>query len=280
MKTKYFDEIGLSGCQRLAYYEWGDTRNDRVVVCVHGLTRNGRDFDALAQHLSPHFRVVCPDMPGRGKSQWLPNPMDYGYPLYMGIAGALVAQLGVKQIDWVGTSMGGLIGMILASQSGSPVRRLVLNDVGPFIPKKALERIVDYVGKAPKFKDLGEAENYLRQVHASFGPLSEEQWCHLAVHSTRALHDRTLALHYDPAIALALRAVPSQDVDLWALWDSVRSPTLVLRGSDSDLLSFETAKEMMRRGPKVKVVEVQGVGHAPALMEDDQINAIKNWLLE
>jgi pimeloyl-ACP methyl ester carboxylesterase len=280
MKTKYFDEIGLSGCQRLAYYEWGDTRNDRVVVCVHGLTRNGRDFDALAQHLSPYFRVVCPDMPGRGKSQWLPNPMDYGYPLYMGIAGALVARLGVKQIDWVGTSMGGLIGMIMASQSGSPVRRLVLNDVGPFIPQKALERIVDYVGKAPKFNALGEAEHYLRQVHASFGPLSEEQWRHLAVHSTRALHDRTLALHYDPAIALALRAVPSQDVDLWALWDSVRSPTLVLRGSDSDVLSFETTKEMMRRGPRVKVVEVQGVGHAPALMDDDQINAIKNWLLE
>ena len=280
MKTKYLDGIGLSGCQRLAYYEWGDTRNDRVVVCVHGLTRNGRDFDALAQHLSPHFRVVCPDMPGRGKSQWLPNPMDYGYPLYMGIAGALVAQLGVKQIDWVGTSMGGLIGMIMASQSGSPVRRLVLNDVGPFIPKKALERIIDYVGKAPKFRDLSEAENYLRRIHASFGPLSEEQWFHLTEHSTRVLHDRTLALHYDPAIALALRAVPSQDVDLWALWDSVRSPTLVLRGSDSDLLSFETAKEMMRRGPKVKVVEVQGVGHAPALMEDDQINAIKNWLLK
>ena len=280
METKYLDGIGLSGFYRLAYYEWGDTANDRVVVCVHGLTRNGRDFDALAQRLSPHFRVVCPEMPGRGKSQWLSNPMDYGYPLYMGVAGALVAQLGVKQLDWVGTSMGGLIGMMMASQSGSPVRRLVLNDVGPFIPKKALERIVDYVGNAPTFSDLDEAENYLRQIHASFGPLTEAQWRHLAVHSTRALDDRTLALHYDPAIALALRAVPTQDVDLWALWDSVRSPTLVLRGSDSDLLSFDTAEEMKLRGPRVKVVEVQGVGHAPALMEDDQINAIKNWLLE
>ncbi len=280
MKTKYFDKIGYSGCHRLAYYEWGDAANDRVVVCVHGLTRNGRDFDTLAQGLSPHFRVVCPDMPGRGKSPWLSNPMDYSYPVYLAVANSLVAQLDVKQLDWIGTSMGGLIGMMLASRPDSPVRRLVLNDVGPFIPKKAVERIVDYVGNAPRFSDLEEAENYLRQVHASFGPLSEEQWRHLVVHSTRILDDKTLALHYDPAIALALRTVPPQDVDLWALWDSVRSPTLVLRGSESDLLSSATAEEMLRRGPKVKVVEVLGVGHAPALMADDQINAIKNWLLE
>lgn len=280
MVTKYIDETGLSGCHRLAYYEWGDTAHDRVVVCVHGLTRNGRDFDALAQRLSPHFRVVCPDMPGRGKSQWLPNPMDYGYPVYMAVVKTLVAQLGVKQLDWVGTSMGGLIGMMLASQPDSPVRRLVLNDVGPFIPQKALERIVDYVGNTCRFNNLDEAEHYLRQIHASFGPLSAEQWRHLAVHSTRILDDKTLALHYDPAIALALRAVPPRDVDLWALWDAVRSPALVLRGSDSDLLSLATAEEMLRRGPKVKVVEVQGVGHAPALMADNQINVIKNWLLD
>ncbi|MDF1553120.1 MAG: alpha/beta hydrolase [Deferrisomatales bacterium] len=278
MVTKTLRGADPHGFHRVAYHEWGDPDCERVVVCAHGLTRNGRDFDALAKALSDCCRVVCPDMAGRGQSEWLSYPQDYGYPVYLGDAAALVARLGARRVDWVGTSMGGLIGMLLAANPGTPVRRLVLNDVGPFIPKRALERIAAYVGNAPAFHDLGSVEAYLREVHAPFGSLSDEQWRHLAEHSTRVLPDGTFALHYDPAIGTTLRAAPFQDVDLWAVWDAVRCPTLVLRGADSDLLMPEVAAEMARRGPRAQVVEVAGVGHAPALLAPDQIERIRSWL--
>jgi pimeloyl-ACP methyl ester carboxylesterase len=279
MVTKTFLGLGPHGFHRVAYYEWGDPEDSRVVVCAHGLTRTGRDFDALAGNLGDRYRVACPDMPGRGQSAWLSHPPDYGYPVYLADAAALIARLGAERLDWVGTSMGGLIGMMLAAQPGTPIRRLILNDVGPFIPQGAVERIAAYVGTDPRFPDRGALESYLRRVHAPFGPLTDDQWHHLAEHSARPIRDGTLALHYDPSIGAAFRDVPPQDVDLWAVWDAVRCPVLVLRGAQSDLLTRQTAEEMAHRGPGATVVELTGVGHAPALVDPGQIEIVRSWLV-
>lgn len=268
--------LGPHGFFRIAYTQWDGPPGAPTVVCVHGLTRNGRDFDRLAEALSARWRVVCPDMPGRGKSDWLPKPEAYGYPLYLSVAAALLARLDVESIDWIGTSMGGLIGMMLAAQPGTPIRRLVVNDVGPFLPKAALERIGSYVGQDPRFDGLEALEAYLRRVHAPFGPLADAEWRHLARHSARERPDGGLGLAYDPAIGAAFKG-ELQDVDLWPVWDAVSAPTLVLRGRDSDLLSAETAARMAARA---RVVEFAGVGHAPALMAEDQIAAIRDFLAE
>jgi pimeloyl-ACP methyl ester carboxylesterase len=277
MRTHTLRCLGPHGFHRVTYYEWGDADNPRVVVCVHGLTRNGRDFDALALALAPRFRVVCPDVAGRGLSQWLPYKQDYGYPLYLADMAAILARTGADQVSWVGTSMGGLIGMMLAAQSETPVQRLLLNDVGPFIPRAALERLAIYVGKAPNFATLEELERYLRIVMAPFGALSDEQWHHLAVHSSLRNDDGSLSLSYDPAISNAF-AGPLQDVALWPVWDAIGCPTLVVRGADSDLLLRTTAEEMTQRGPRAQLVEFAGIGHAPALMAEDQIAAVRDFL--
>lgn len=270
--------LGRDGFHRMAYVAWGNGEAASNVICVHGLTRNGRDFDALAAKLSERSRVVCPDVVGRGKSDWLADPTQYQTPQYVADMAALVARMDVGWVDWVGTSMGGLIGMALAAQPGSPVRRLVLNDVGPFIPKAALERIAAYCGKAPPFADGDALEAYLRDVHGSFGPLTDEQWQHLARHGGRAVEEG-VALAYDPGIAVPFNAVqPIADVDLWALWDAIHCPVLVLRGETSDLLSPETAAEMAARGPKATVIEIAGCGHAPALMDQGQVKVVDDWL--
>lgn len=270
--------LGPHGFHRVAYCEWGEAENPRVLVCVHGLTRNARDFDTLAQALAPDYRVVCPDVVGRGQSQWLSYKQDYGYPLYLSDMAALIARTGAQQVDWVGTSMGGLIGMMLAAQSDAPIGRLVINDVGPFIPRQALERLAGYVGKAPRFATLAEFEQYLRTIAAPFGPLTDAQWQHLAGHSSRRHDDGTFRVAYDPAIGEAF-PTPAQDVSLWPVWDAVRCPTLVLRGAASDLLRRETADEMMRRGPKARLVEFDHIGHAPMLMADDQVAVVREFLL-
>jgi pimeloyl-ACP methyl ester carboxylesterase len=265
--------LGPHGFHRTRYFEWGNPSNPRVVVCVHGLTRNGRDFDALAQALAPSFRVLCPDIVGRGLSDWLPNKQDYGYPLYLSDMTALIARSNVQSVYWVGTSMGGLIGIMLAAQSATPIQKLVVNDVGPLVPKAALERLAMYVGKAPSFESVDDYERYLRQVAAPFGPLTDEQWRHLAQTSSRRNDDGRFGPAYDPGIANAFSG-PLQDVLLWPLWDAISCPTLVLRGAQSDLLLAETAAEMTRRGPKALLKEFDGVGHAPALMAADQIEAV------
>lgn len=270
--------LGRDGFHRMAYTAWGDGEAARNVVCVHGLTRNGRDFDALAAALSETCRVVCPDVVGRGRSDWLRDPGQYQTPQYVADMACLIARMDAGWVDWVGTSMGGLIGMALAAQRGTPIRRLVLNDVGPFLEKAALERIGEYVGKAPRFADVGELERYLRTVHAPFGPLSDEQWRHLATHSARPDGDG-VALAYDPGIAVPFAPAEGlSDVDLWSVWDAIRCPVLVLRGERSDLLSKETAAEMAARGPRARVVEIAGCGHAPALMDKDQIAIVGDWL--
>ncbi len=273
--------LSPKGFHRMAYTEWGAPEAARVVLCVHGLTRGGRDFDALAAALAgAGCRVVCPDVVGRGSSDWLADPAGYGYPQYLADVTVLLARLEVDQIDWVGTSMGGLMGMMLAAQPGTPVRRLVLNDVGPFIPKAALERIAGYVGHDPRFVDMAAAEAYLRDRHAGFGALGDEDWRHLTETSVApAEAGGALRLRYDPAIGAAFRARPVEDLDLWPVRDKVSCPTLVLRGARSDLLLAETAAEMARRGPRAEVAEIAGCGHAPALMDAHQIALVRDWLL-
>jgi len=269
--------LGPHGFHEMAYVEWAGPSGAPTVVCVHGLTRNGRDFDYLARALAKRYRVVCPDIVGRGKSQWLAHPADYGYPLYLSDVTALIARLDVETVDLVGTSMGGLIGMMLAAQPGTPIRRLVVNDIGPLIAKEGLERIASYVGADPGFPDLAALEAYLRQVSASFGKLTDEQWRHLAEIGSRRRPDGLLGRAYDPAIAEAFKEVKG-DIDLWPVWDRVQCPTLMLRGAETDLLRAADAKAMTERGPKAKLVEFAGVGHAPALMAADQIAIIEEFL--
>lgn len=276
--------LSPSGFVRLAWTEWGDERAARTVLCVHGLTRNGRDFDTLAGALvAAGWRVVAPDVPGRGRSDWLRRPEDYTYPFYVAALAALIGRLGVDTVDWIGTSMGGLIGMFVAAQPDSPIRRLVLNDVGPFIPKAAVQRIADYVGVDPRFDNLEALEAYLRQVLAPFGALTDAQWRHLAEHSAAPAEPGRLRLRYDPAIAQAFKSVPPDDVVLWPMWEPVACPTLVIRGANSDLLTNDTAEEMTRRGVAgsrglVTVRTIEGAGHAPALMAPDQIALVRDFI--
>ncbi len=277
--------LSPGGFHAMAYREWGDPAAARVVVCVHGLTRNGRDFDALAAALAAAgCRVVCPDVVGRGASDWLADPAGYGLPQYLADMTVLLARLEVEAVDWVGTSMGGLIGMMLAAQPGNPLRRLVLNDVGPFLPKAALQHIAGYVGQDPRFADLAAAEAYVREVHNGFGALTDRQWRHLAETNVVAVEgvaegEGALRLRYDPGIGASFRARPVEDVDLWAVWDRITAPCLVLRGADSGLLPPETAAEMSRRGPCAEIAEIAGCGHAPALMDAGQIALVRDWLL-
>jgi pimeloyl-ACP methyl ester carboxylesterase len=263
----------------MAYLEWGEPKSERVLVCVHGLGRCARDFDTLAAELSERYRVVCPDVAGRGDSDWLPDPMLYQLPQYLGDMVTLIARLDVEGVHWLGTSMGGLIGMALAAQAGTPVQKLVINDAGPVISKVSLERIANYFGMAPVFPDIAAVDKYIRVVSATFGPHSDAQWRFLAEVAVRKNADGTLRLHYDPKIAEPFRAtMPEKDLELWPLWDAIRCPTLVLRGAQSDLLTRDTCDKMAGRGPKAKVVEIPGVGHAPTLMHADQIRIVREFL--
>lgn len=280
MEPRAREYLGLSakGFHKLAYVEWGETANPRKLVCVHGLTRQGRDFDALAESLAGSYHVACPDIVGRGRSDWLIDGSGYSYPQYCADINALLARMAGDAVDWVGTSMGGLIGMMMAAQPGSPIRRLVINDIGPLVPKTGVERLAAYVGKDPKFANFDDAVAYTRNVAAPFGPLSDDEWRHLTVHGVKREGDGSWRLRYDPAIADPLQG-DIKDVDLWPVWERIRCPVLVLRGAESDLLRADTAEEMKRCGPKAKVVEIAGCGHAPALMSIEQITIVRAFLL-
>lgn len=281
MQEKFVQCLSPSGLHNMHYTEWGARDNPRVVICVHGLTRNCRDFDALAQTLEKDFRVVCPDIVGRGQSDWLADKQHYGLPQYLADITTLIAKLsadGPRDILWVGTSMGGMIGLLLASLARTPVRKLVLNDVGTLIPKASLERIAAYVGKAPSFKTLAETNAYVRYVSASFGSHSDAQWDHLTRHNSRQNADGTWTMNYDPGVALPFQQGPLNDIDLSGSYDRITCPTLLLRGADSDLLLKDTALAMTQRGPTARLVEFAGVGHAPMLMTDDQIKVVQTFL--
>jgi pimeloyl-ACP methyl ester carboxylesterase len=300
MRTDHVFGLSAHGFHKTRYTDWGDPASQRVVICVHGLTRNCRDFDFLARALADECRVVCPDVVGRGRSDWLDHKDDYGYPQYAADMNALIARVtawpapsgwlgklanfltrsyGSRSIYWVGTSMGGIIGMLLASLPKSPIRKLVVNDVGPLIPKAALERIATYIGKDPRFQTFEELEAYVRKVSAPFGPLNDAQWRHLTLHGAKQHDDGSWGMCYDPDLAAPLRKDPPQDVNLWSSWDAISCPTLALRGAESDLLQKDTAEQMQKRGPRARLVEFAGVGHAPMLMAEDQIKVVKDFLL-
>ncbi|MDQ6620918.1 MAG: alpha/beta hydrolase [Pseudomonadota bacterium] len=277
MKPRFFLGLTPHGFHRVAYYEWGDAANPRVVVCVHGLTRNGRDFDDLARRLMSTHRVIAVDMPGRGESEWLREPMEYGFPTYLTTLTALLARTGADRVDWMGTSMGGLLGMVMAAQPNSPVARLVLNDVGPVLEAAALARMSQYVGADPTFETYAEILEHVRSVSAPFGDLTDAQWEHLTRSSVAERADGRWGFRYDPRLALPFRASPAP-AHLWSVWDAITCPTLLLRGSESDLLSEATAQAMTTRGPKAELVQFAKVGHAPALMSVDQIDPVAAFL--
>lgn len=282
---------------QLAYWSWGDAANPRTVVCVHGLSRQGRDFDVLAQRLSAHYHVVCPDVAGRGHSDWLADPQQYQILTYAGDMVQLVQHLkaskGITQddwaIDWVGTSMGGLIGLALSTvppqATGARLRRMVLNDVGPRLRYEALVRIGDYLGVPRQFATEQEASDYLWSISTSFGPHTPEQWLALSRPMLRpGLGGQGFVLHYDPAIAIPFKAINEESaaagqVAVWQMYDGLKAETLLLRGADSDLLDAESAQEMTQRGPKARLVEFAGVGHAPTLVAADQVAAVEGFLL-
>lgn len=288
------------GQHRMAYWRWGDAGARRVVVCVHGLTRQGRDFDRLAQALvaqSPEpLQVICPDVAGRGRSEWLSDPACYQIPQYaadmLAMLGQVQQQLGadkpLQTLDWVGTSMGGLIGMVLAGQPGlplpCPIRRLVLNDVGPAITWSSVQRMQGYVGQYGQYRDLDEAAAALWDLSQGFGPVLPEVWREMSAHMMRPGTDGQLTLHYDPAIGVPVRAMTPEtaaagEAMLWTLYDQIQAQTLLIRGQDSDLLTAETALQMTQRGPRARLDTWPGFGHAPTLTGDDQIAVVAKFLL-
>jgi len=278
MKSRFLSCLASSGFHRLAYREFPGPSGARTLICVHGLTRNGRDFEPLAQALSSTYRVVCPDMPGRGESDDLPDPALYAFPTYLADVVALIARLDVESVDWLGTSMGGILGMMMAAQPGTPIRRLILNDVGAVVAKAGLERIAGYVGLDPVFDTLDALADSMAAGFVGSAKVPRGTLLRIAEGASRRRHDGRLGLAYDPRIGDALKAAPPQEVDLFALWDRIACPTLVLRGEVSDLLTKEVAVEMTRRGPKAKLVEIPGVGHAPWLATPDEIAPIADFL--
>lgn len=278
MRTESFLGINPVGFHRVVYREWGARENQRVLVCVHGLARNSRDFDEVARALSRDYRVICPDIVGRGESDWLPPGCPYELNQYCSDMTALLARLDVAQVDWLGTSMGGMIGMALAVRAQSPIRHLVLNDIGAFVSRDALQRISAYVGKAPLFDDYQQVEAYLRTVYPSFEGISADQWHQLARHSSRTTEEGRLALAYDPAIGEATRAGSEEDIDLWPLWSQIPCPQLLFWGEASDVLTRDTVERMRAHRPELALSAWPGIGHPPSLMVPEQIRVLVEWL--
>ena len=270
-----------SGLHRIAYLEWGEPRSAKTLVCVHGLTRCARDFDRLAAEMVRHgYRVICPDVAGRGDSGWLKNPMEYTVPTYASDMVTLIARLDVESVHWVGTSLGGLIGMAIAAMNDSPITRLVLNDVGPVLTAASLGRIASYLGKVPPLPTIEAAEQLVRATSAPFGPHTDAEWRFLTEIWVRKTAEGKYRAHYDPRIAEPFHAtMPKGDLELWPVYDAIQCPTLVIRGADSDLLARTTTQQMAVRGPKAKLVEIPEVGHAPTLMHADQIAIVRDFLL-
>jgi len=303
-----FSSLDPHGFHQVAYTDWGSPANPHVVLCAHGLTRNGRDFDDLARALQSQCRVVCMDVIGRGSSDWLDHKEDYTFRQYQIDAAALIARVTDShgrsvlprwvrsaaadvdsRVDWVGTSMGGLIGMLVAGQPHAPIRRLVLNDVGPFIPWGALIRLKGYLGSQTRYASLDDVERALRDACSQWGPITDKQWHHLAEHSAQRLEDGSWQMACDPAVGVATAWGWNPDakvgnrnlmgLELWTVWESIRCPTLVLRGADSEVLQPDTVARMRKSGPPTEVVELPGIGHAPSLMREDQIEIVREFLL-
>ena len=287
-KIKSVQCISLGGLHRMSYKEWGDADNPQVLLCVHGVTRVADDFDYMARALAGDYRVICPDIVGRGRSGWLANPQQYILPQYVSDIVTLLARVlpddDSQQVDWFGTSMGGLIGIGLASLPGNPVRKLVLNDIGPVLAPAAMQRIGDYIGQDLRFDTFEMAAQFIRDVSLPFGQHSDAEWHKLASDVLRQDKDGKWVRHYDMGLALPFRSATPESAEaaqamLWAAYDAISCPTLLVRGAESDLLSPETAYEMTQRGPKARLVEIPHVGHAPTFIHDDQIAIAKQFLL-
>lgn len=277
--------LSPAGLHAMAYKEWGDPHNPRVLVCVHGVTRVSDDFDALATAMSDHYRVICPDIVGRGRSDWLNDPKYYWVPQYVSDMVTLIARLDVPQVDWFGTSMGALIGMGLAALPDAPIRKMVMNDVGPTLNFQALSRIGSYIGEDLRFDNFQQAREYIRTISAPFGPHTEQEWDKLAADVLRQTDDGHWRRHYDVSLALPFKVMTEENAQqgeaaLWAAYDAVRCPVLLVRGSESDLLTRDTAQQMTTRGPHARLVELPGIGHAPTFMHDDQIALARQFFTE
>lgn len=276
--------LSPAGLHNMAYKEWGDPKNPAVLLCVHGVTRVSDDFDALAAVMSDRYRVICPDVVGRGRSSWLANPLGYQLPQYVSDMVTLIARLDVAHIDWFGTSMGGLIGMGVAALKNNPIRKMLLNDIGPTINYAALMRIAEYMGKEVRFPTFEAGVDYIRTIAAPFGPHSDEQWHKLAGDVLREQKDGQWIRHYDPALALAFSSFTQEsaaqsETTLWAIYDAIQCPVLLVRGSESDLLSRETAHLMTKRGPRAALTELAGIGHAPTFMQPEQIALARDFFI-
>lgn len=282
-RQRYVQCASPAGLHRMAYTEWGDPANPRVLLCVHGLTRSGRDFDRVAQAFEGEYRVVCPDVVGRGLSDWLADSRHYGVPQYVADMVTLIARLNVETVDWFGTSMGGLIGMALGGLPNTPIRKMLLNDVGPHIEPVALTRIGEYLGKPARFASLDEGVRHAAALASSFGPLTDEEWASI---NTPLLHEKDGAwgFRYDPGIATPFTASTEEqnaagEAFLWHSLASIKTPVLVVRGESSDLLSRETVAHMVARGQAVSSLELPDAGHAPAFLSQDQIGAARGFFL-
>lgn len=278
MKTESYLSLNTQGYHKVVYQQWGESDNPRVIICVHGLARNSRDFDDIARVLSKHYRVICPDIVGRGESDWLPPGSPYAIPQYVQDMVALIARLNVTSVDWIGTSMGGLIGMAMAAYPDSPIKRLVLNDIGAFISQDALQRIGDYVGLDERFDSIESIETNLRKRYLAYKGLSDSQWKHIALYGHRKTEDGDFALHYDPVIGEYAKQAGGQDIDLWPLWQLISCPQLLLWGEQSDVLKQDTVNRMQQSNPDLELISYPGIGHAPSLMEPDQIQSVIDWL--
>jgi pimeloyl-ACP methyl ester carboxylesterase len=287
-RQRFVQCLSPAGLHRMAYREWGDPVNRRVLVCVHGLTRVGNDFDRLARALCDDYRVVCPDVVGRGASDWLRDPRHYHVPQYVADMVTLLARLDAETVDWVGTSMGGLIGITLAGQPGAAIRRMVINDVGPTLDAAALARIGEYLGKPVRFASVEQAVGYVALISAPFGLKSVDEWREITLPVIRPVHDAQgegWVLHYDPRIGEPFKAVTPEaaaagEAALWSLYEAITARVLLTRGEKSDLLSPATAQRMAHSGPHAQLMEFAGVGHAPMFMHDEQIAVVRDFLLQ
>lgn len=278
MQQKSLLSINPLGFHKIAYTEWGNVPTNKTILCMHGLTRNGRDFDYLAENLNGSYRVVCPDLAGRGASDKLHNHHFYNQVQYATDLTALIARLDVQSLIWVGTSLGGALGMYLAAQPNTPIKALVLNDIGPLISKIGLTRISKYAKQDHTFVSLDDAEKFFRNIYNTTEQITDEQWRHLTECSVTKLNNGQYTLAYDPEVATAIHKWWIPDINLWSLWSKIKCPVLVIRGEKSDILLRETTDQMKLIWPKTTVFEIPDCGHAPMLMTKDQLEIIQNWL--
>jgi pimeloyl-ACP methyl ester carboxylesterase len=274
--------LGFHGFHRLNYLEWGNVeefKHQETLLCVHGLTRNAHDFDYFAGKMCDCYRVVCPDVVGRGESDHLSSSEGYNYLQYNADMNSLIARLGVTEVNWVGTSMGGIIGMVLASVQQSPIRRLVVNDIGPEVSRDALMTIAEYIGRSDEFETLKDVEAYQRKIYSEFAPMTDQDWAMMAKHSSCRTSHGTYKMKTDSRVGDAFRdSISYFNVDMWDIWEKIACPVLVLRGSESSFLSSETAQKMLTFGPETTLVEIEITGHTPTLRNDEQVEVIANWL--